>query len=309
MKKRLQAIILIMGMSVSLTACKSSDYKGGVELQEQGNYEEALIIFKDLGDYKDATTKAETCQEILDAQQKYNDIKVIVDKKNNELSETISKGEELLNKKEKALDEQLIPELEAAISKLKEEKFDVPSIDGISDSISILEIVQTLEVVDYSDVIKNFSEKYDALDKSIKQYALVNAPKEGYVIKCLEEVEHIVGIGAATEDNDPNGKMNKAGGYTAQVYFADDRLSTLGSDQGSSIIEKGTDGGGSIEVYTTEEDAIKRNDYLASFDGTIFSGGSHIVIGTVVVRISDDLTATKQKEMERSIIDKLTYVE
>ena len=77
---------------------------------------------------------------------------------------------------------------------------------------------------------------------------------------------------------------------------------------GSTIIEKGTDCGGSIEVYSVAEDAVARNDYLASFDGGIFASGSHIVVGTVLVRTSNELTASQQKEIEANIITALTEI-
>lgn len=72
--------------------------------------------------------------------------------------------------------------------------------------------------------------------------------------------------------------------------------------KGDTPIERATDGGGCIEVYETVEYAEARNTYLASYDGTIFSGGSHTVCGTIVVRTSDELTATQQKELEEMII-------
>lgn len=76
-----------------------------------------------------------------------------------------------------------------------------------------------------------------------------------------------------------------------------------------TIIDKGTDCGGSIEVYSTTEDANARNDYLAGFDGGIFASGSHTVVGIVLVRTSDELTASQQKEMEANIIAVLTEIE
>ena len=75
---------------------------------------------------------------------------------------------------------------------------------------------------------------------------------------------------------------------------------------GNDIIEKGTKEGGAIEVYANEEDAKKREDYLAGFDGGILSSGSHKVVGTVLIRTSDDLTATQQKNLEEKIVKALS---
>ena len=72
------------------------------------------------------------------------------------------------------------------------------------------------------------------------------------------------------------------------------------------MIDKGTDAGGSIEVYKTKSEATERNEYLAAFDGGILSSGSHTVIGTLVVRTSNELTASQQKSLEADIIAALT---
>ena len=75
------------------------------------------------------------------------------------------------------------------------------------------------------------------------------------------------------------------------------------------LIDKGTDAGGAIEVYSTVEDAEKRRDYLATYDGTIFANGTHTVIGTVLVRTSNELTASQQKELEQKVIEALTKLD
>ena len=78
---------------------------------------------------------------------------------------------------------------------------------------------------------------------------------------------------------------------------------------GTSVIDQGTDGGGAIEVYATAEDAEKRRDYLATYDGGIFASGTHTVVGTVLVRTSNELKASEQQDMEAKLIAALTYVE
>ena len=117
-------------------------------------------------------------------------------------------------------------------------------------------------------------------------------------------IDEIKYVKAVTEDNDPNGQLNKPGGYTATVYFESSNVDQ-NEVYGTDLIEKGTDAGGAIEVYATEEDAHKRNDYLATFDGTVLASGSHRVVGTVVIRTSDELTASKQKALEAKIISAL----
>ena len=56
--------------------------------------------------------------------------------------------------------------------------------------------------------------------------------------------------------------------------------------------------------YTIEE-AENRNSYLSSFDGGIFASGSHNTLGTIVVRTSNELTASQQKELEAKLINSL----
>ena len=154
----------------------------------------------------------------------------------------------------------------------------------------------------------SLNEAYTAFNNSVKQYELVNNPAESYVIKCLEKVEHVIGISAVTEDNDPNGHLGKAGGYTATVYFTCDWVNQA-NVIGNTIIDKGTDGGGAIEVYANVEDAESRDSYLAGFDGGVLASGSHTVVGTCVVRTSDELAASKQKELEAAVIGALTKLE
>ena len=59
-------------------------------------------------------------------------------------------------------------------------------------------------------------------------------------------------------------------------------------------LSQGTDDDGAIEVYSTVEDAKRRMEYLAAYDGGIFASGTHTVIGTVLVRTSNVLKASEQ---------------
>ena len=127
--------------------------------------------------------------------------------------------------------------------------------------------------------------KMDALETSIKQFKQLTNPSEEFVISRIQPLEGITGVAAATEENDINGQFNKAGGYTAQVFFSYS-LVDQSTTYGNTLLEKGTDAGGSIEVYKTVEDAEKRDTYLSAFDGSVLASGSHKVVGTLVVRTS-----------------------
>lgn len=131
------------------------------------------------------------------------------------------------------------------------------------------------------------------------------SPSETYIINCLKESELVLNIEAATESNDPNGKLNQKGGYTSCVFFS----STL-VDQSEfseeSVLENGTSCGGSIEVYSTETDASARNDYLSKFDGGLLDSGSHTVIGTIIIRTSSKLSKDLQVKLTRNLIMLIT---
>ena len=58
-----------------------------------------------------------------------------------------------------------------------------------------------------------------------------------------------------------------------------------------------TDCGGCIEVFTTQEKALKRDKHLGIFSVS----GSHKVIGTVIVRTSYELSQEDQVELESRI--------
>ena len=129
----------------------------------------------------------------------------------------------------------------------------------------------------------------------------IDNPSSEYVVMCLKKIPLITGIEAVTERNDPNGNLNKQGGYTAQVFFSYALVDQTEFEE-DTVIDKGTDCGGSVEVYATEKDAQKRDQYLSTFDATPLATGSHKVVGTVIVRTSNKLTASQQRSLEYDII-------
>lgn len=226
-----------------------------------------------------------------------------IEEQNTERDTIVLAAEALITTGKLALDETLLAKLQTAIQNAKAITFDVPKTPSNIDEIK--NVTEDLKDIDNSTLINEVTTAKNNLEKSIKQYELVTAPTELYVIEKLNTVTQISGTAAVTEDNDPNGNLNKPGGYIASIYFSSSLVDQNKVD-GSSIIDKGTSCGGDIEVYATAEDANKRNTYLAAFDGTIFASGSHTVIGTVVVRTSNLLKGSQQKELEANIISALT---
>jgi len=138
------------------------------------------------------------------------------------------------------------------------------------------------------------------------QNNLLNNPKDEDVKNAIEKIDGVKSTCVVTEENDPNGSLNKAGSYTGAVYFrltqvdeniADDEYAIPYEDD---ACKAGTSGGGQIEIYANEKDAKSRNDYLTSFDGTIFAD-FHNVRGTVIIRLSNQLSASQQNELEEKI--------
>lgn len=309
MKKKITLCLLSAIIALSLVGCKSGDYNKAVDLQETGDYQAALELYESIEDYenyKDTSDRVAECKAMIEAIDAFENAKSSAEQKNSELDAAISEAEAIVAKDEPALDATLVPTLETAISEAKSAKQSIMEMPTTEDEI--VDASKKLDSINYDSVLSNLAKQKAALEKSIKQYALVDAPTEAYVIECLKKVENIVDISAVTEDNDPNGNLNKAGGYTAQVYFSSD-LVNQSEVYGTSLIDKGTAAGGSIEVYANVEDATTRNDYLAGFDGSILASGSHTVVGTVLVRTSDELTSSQQKTLEANIIAALTAID
>lgn len=220
-----------------------------------------------------------------------------------DLQSEIETAEALAQTEDAPLDETVIPSLESAISQAKTIEFTAPDTPSGLDEINAE--IDNLKAIDYTADIQTLKGAEQVVNDSIAQMKQVTNPSEAFVIERLQGIEGIGDISAVTEDNDPNGQLGKSGGYTATVYFTSPLVDQ--SDViGSTVIEKGTEGGGAIEVYANVDDANKRKDYLSAFDGGILSSGSHEVVGTVLVRTSDKLTASQQKELEAAIIEALT---
>ncbi len=131
------------------------------------------------------------------------------------------------------------------------------------------------------------------------------APKQDFVYDRLKKVEAIKEIEAVTKDKNPDGLLGKQGGYYSCLYFSVDSLSKE-EISGDSVIDKGVDAGGAVEIYDNKEKAEERCEYLSSFDGTVLTTGSYAVVGTMVIRTSYKLDDTAQYNLTDSIIKEIT---
>ena len=218
---------------------------------------------------------------------------------NSDLEKSILDAEILITENEKAFDENAIGELEMAVSMAKASKVTIPEKPKELESIKIE--IDNLNNTDYTSLLQQIADSKKAYEDSVNQLKQVTVPTESFVINRIQAIEGILGISAATEDNDPNGNLGKQGGYTSHIFFSYN-LVNQADVIGNSIVDKGTDCGGSIEVYNTVEEAEKRNSYLSTFDGGMFASGSHKAVGTIVIRTSKLLTASEQKELESKLI-------
>ena len=238
------------------------------------------------------------------AEAKFNAAVKEVEAKNTELTSAMNDAQKILDKKEAVYDNTTKEAFITALSDAKAAQRKIPDLPKKAADINA-ETKKLSEPLDYSSVINAISEKQTAYQNSVLQMKQITNPNEDFVIQRLKGNPNISGYQAVTEDHDPNGNLNKQGGYTSTVYFSTpliDQSSVYGND----IVDKGTECGGAIEVYASEEDAEKRDSYLASFDGAgMLNSGSHKVLGTIVIRTSTKLTATQQNEFTNNITNKL----
>lgn len=230
------------------------------------------------------------------------------------LDEEIKSTQDYIAKGLTPLDETKITELEEAIRSAKESKKDVPEMPEEESEIRAV-TENKLKKIEYTTVLSSIQEKKTNLENSVKQFKQLTNPTSDFILERLKNVTLITGMSAITEETDPYGDLNKAKSYTGMVFFAsslvnqDEVYVDETMSKGDIYIDKGTAAGGAIEIYTTVEDAKKRDDYLGSFDGTVLSSGKHTVVGTVIVRTSHLLPASKQDELERSIVEVLIRLE
>lgn len=247
-----------------------------------------------------------------EAVEAYNVVVSHIQEKNDQLDGEIKKLQELVDNEDKPLDETIIDTAKEALKNAGASKIVIGEMPKATKDI----LSRTKELstpVDYSDELTSLSTAYTNLENSKKQYKQVVNPSEEFVMQRILTVDDVADARAVTEDQDPNGNLHKAGGYTSTIYFESKTVNQsdvyVSGEYADVLIDKGTDAGGAIEVYENVEDAEKRRDYLATYDGTIFANGTHTVIGTVLVRTSNELTATQQKELEQKVIDALTRLE
>lgn len=267
----------------------------------------------------------------------YNETVTDIESENEKLEQAINTVQELLNRGEQPYDVSTLESLRTVLASAKEATISVPkklttyeklTVDDKTKSDDLKKIREkansdieaiksatipvTPKIPDYSTVTKSLSDAQLAYEDSIQSLKQITAPADNFVISRLQTIDTINNLAPVTENNDPNGKLGKQGGYIGCIYFSDNRIdkSQLYLEDGKDdVISVGCIGGGAIEVYSCVEDAQTRDTYLSSFDGTAFTSGSHYVVGTCLVRTSDELAGTQQKDLTKKITQALVKIE
>ena len=165
---------------------------------------------------------------------------------------------------------------------------------------SEIEVSQTIAEDDKSDSAETSDDnKSDASDSED-----AGSQAAEFVIGRLTGVEHIQEPTAATKDHDPNKGLSKDDSYIAAVFFSSDLVEE--KVKGDDVIDRGTDGGGCVEVFRNEKDAQARDEYLGSVGSFLSLAGSHTTNGEYVIRTSRYLSDSQQQKLEASIIKALT---
>ena len=238
-----------------------------------------------------------------DAVTSYDKAVKKVKKTNKTFQIAIDEAEKVVKSNQQPLDEKTLDTLKETVETAKNDLRKIPKIADKTEAIK--EQAEELDQpLDYSASIQSLTDSSTAYTNSVKQLTQITNPNQSFVEERLKEVDTVTGVQSVTEANDPNGNLNKQGGYTASIYFTDSQVTE--AVEGADIVAKGTDAGGNIEVYKTAEEAQVRNTYLSTFDGLgLLNPGSHYVYGTVVIRTSRHLTASQQTTLTEKIYNKL----
>lgn len=203
------------------------------------------------------------------------------------------------------------------IAKEYNELVKTTSIDFIKDLPSKAESVdmKRFEAMnnDFSQeqFIKELDDIYSKMDKLSSSYIVVKqitAPEQQWVIDRIKGVKNVTGQEAVSKNNDPNKLLGKEGGYSSCIYFTVKKIDAS-KIVGSSIVAKGTDAGGAIEVYPDIKSAKTRCEYLSGFDNTLLYSGSYVLVGTMVVRTSYKLSDKEQVDLTNDIIEAFTIID
>ena len=115
MKKTPILGLVVLLLCLSLSGCKSSDYKKAASLEEAGDYSAALEIYKEISDYKDSEDHIALCEAMISAIDGYEAAKASAEEKNVVLDTEISSAESVIAEGKKPLDDTLMKSLKSSM--------------------------------------------------------------------------------------------------------------------------------------------------------------------------------------------------
>lgn len=128
---------------------------------------------------------------------------------------------------------------------------------------------------------------------SEEQEAYVVNPTPEFVMAALNITESVTNVLLSDEAEE---------GYKAKVYFVSSFIDASLADDKAL----GTQNGGSVEIFESAEEALKRDEYLHNFDNTTLVGQSHAVAGSLVIRTSSLLDAYNRNYITDRVVYALT---
>ena len=198
-------------------------------------------------------------------------------------------------------------------------KVSVDNIDGLPTHIENLSVVDNGLVANIKVLFSSNSEQKifadsetvhetaDYIDGLIPVIEQITTPSADWVADRLGKIDSITGTEKVTKGHDPDELLGKEGSYTDCVYFTV-KMIDPSEVEGKTIVDKGTDAGGAVEVYSSLEDAKNRCEYLSGFDGTVLYSGSYALVGTMVVRTSYKLSNEDQLSLTNAITEAFTTI-
>ena len=328
--KRLVCLLLALLLALSAAGCTSRAEKEAAELaaaQETARLEAVEAAKAAVGDYNAA---AEAYNAAVGA---FNENAAAVAAVNAAYDEALDAVRERIDSEPIPYDPETLSAVEAALASAREARTEDPepigetaemlsAADSLSeqDARSLAEkaaadaralreraLPETAEAPDYSAQLAAVDAALEPYEASLEIIRPVIAPTDEYVMERLMQVSTIAAVNAVTEGHDPNGNLDADGGYIGCVFFRDSRISVWsfrlnpGADRNDPV-DVGTQGGGSVEIYRTQQEAENR---AAFFKFNARSIGAYGVVGSVVVRVSDELSRSKQQELLEAILEVL----
>ncbi len=235
--------VIAAGVTVAVVLIGILGWYFGVKIPKEKAYK-AYVVAVDqantaIGEYNDCINNYNTkAKEVINI--------------NDELDTTLTTAQNLIDSGDEPFEGEKITTLSNTVKDARNNKVPTPSLKEIVPTVSIDETVVSrskgdietatqelsgvsekyissipstesemtaLTVPDYSEIMARIAEQTKELENSYAIQKQITAPEEDWVITRLGRVEDIASIVPVTEENDPNGHLNKDRGYTATVYF------------------------------------------------------------------------------------------